>query len=107
MFFSIAQLEPASNPATDPFGQPQPDHPDSVFVKGNTDDYKSFEIERLLNKRITRWGCCEKVQYLVRWKGYGPEFDRWYNKDNLDDAREVVEDYEAKACSLRGPCRHR
>ena len=49
------------NPATDPFGWPWLDYPDSIFVKGDTDDYELFEIERLLNKRITRRGRYEKV----------------------------------------------
>lgn len=52
--FSIVQLEPASNLANDSFDWPRLDHSDSVFVEGNTDDYKLFEIERFLNKHITR-----------------------------------------------------
>lgn len=51
--FSITRLKPAPNPAADLFGWSRPDHPDSVFVKGNIYDYKSFEIEQLLNERIT------------------------------------------------------
>ena len=103
--FTIAQLEPAPDPATDPFQRPRPDHPNSVFVEGDTDSYKSFEIERLLNKRSTRRSGREKVQYLVRWKGYGPEFDRWYDEVELENARELIEVYEHEARGMRGPRR--
>lgn len=48
--FSIAQLEPTPSPAEDPFGRLWPEHPPSVFVEGNTNAVKSFEIKRLLNK---------------------------------------------------------
>lgn len=42
--FMIAQLEPAPNPASDPFNRPRFNHPDSVYVEGDTEEYKSFEI---------------------------------------------------------------
>ena len=64
------------------------------IVDGDTDDYKSFEIERLLDKRTVRRGRGLSVQYLVRWKGYGPESDSWYTSKDLGDAKQLVEDYE-------------
>lgn len=86
---SVAQLEPATS--DDPFHRPRPDHPDSVFVEGDTATVKSFEIERLINKRQTaRRGS----EYLVRWKGYGPEYDVWRNLPELGDAMDLVDDYE-------------
>jgi hypothetical protein len=36
----------------------------------------------------------KKVQYLVRWKNYGPEDDTWMDVDELVDCTELVEDYE-------------
>ena len=73
--FSVAQLEPW--PADkDSFDRPLPDHPDSVFVEGDTDEYKSYEIDRLLNKRVRRRGKGYSTDYLLRWQGYGPEHDQ-------------------------------
>ena len=72
--FSIAQLK-ASPKETDLYQRPRPDHPDTVFVEGDTDTIKSYEIDRLLNKRIIKKGRGVSVQYLARWKGYGPEFN--------------------------------
>ena len=34
------------------------------------------------------------TEYLVIWKGYGPEFDCWMNIKDLQDASELVRDYE-------------
>lgn len=73
LVFSIAQLEPAPLPAKDPFGRLRPEHPPPVFVEGDTDAVKSFEIDRLLNKRTVKKGRDHAVEYLVRWTGYGPE----------------------------------
>lgn len=64
--FSVAQLEPAPLPAKDPFGRPFPSNPFPVFVEGDTDKVKSFEIERLLNKRQIRKGKGQAIEYLVR-----------------------------------------
>ena len=99
--FSVAQLEPAPDPAEDPFQRPRPQHPPLVFVEGDTDKHKSFEIDRLLNKRTIRKGRGLAIEYLVRWTGYGPEWDRWYNIKDLDNATELVEAYE-KGLTQRG-----
>lgn len=71
----MAQLEPwPSTP--DPFSRPVPEHPDSVYVEGDTDEFKSWVVESLLNKRTIRRGKGLSIEYLVRWRGYGPEFDQ-------------------------------
>lgn len=74
--FSVAQLEPAPKPSDDPFRRLHPHHPSAVFVDGDTDNLKSFEINRLLNKRTIKRGNGLTVEYLVCWTGYGPEWDR-------------------------------
>ena len=88
---SIAQLEPVPSPMDDPFNRPRPDQPDSVFVEGDTDRVKSWEIERLINKRQTKR---RGDEYLVRWKGWGPQYDEWRNLPELGDAQDLVQDYE-------------
>lgn len=92
--FSVAQLEPAPPPTEDPFSRPYPTHPPPMFVDGDTDSVKSFEIKHLLNRRIVKRGRSNSVEYLVRWKGFGPKWDRWYNVKDLDNAAELVLDYE-------------
>ena len=101
LVFFVAQLEPAPYPAEDPFQCFRPQHPTSVFVEGDTDRYKSFEIDRLLNKRTIRKGRGLAIEYLVRWTGYSSEWNRWYNIKDLNNAVELVETYK-KDLTQRG-----
>ena len=102
--FTIAQLEPCPPPSSDPFQRPRPDHPDSVHVDGDTDTYKSWELERLLNKRQVRVGRSATLvtQYLARWKGYGPEDDEWLSEKKLENAKDLIDDYERGRAEVIG-----
>jgi hypothetical protein len=92
---SVAQLEPAPV-GPDPYDRPKPDHPPSVET-GSSDDWESWEIESLLDRRTKRLAHGKtKTEYLVRWKGYGPEYDKWYKKELLDGATELVREYDRK-----------
>ena len=97
--FSIAQLEPVPNPKSDPYHRERPDEPPSIFVEGDTDEYKSYEIDRLINKRVITKGRGQATEYLVKWKGYGPQHDRWRNVKDLQNALELVQEYENHASS--------
>lgn len=92
--FLIAQLEPTLEPFNDPFWRPYPHHPPFVFVDDNTDILKSFEIDRLFNKRMIKRGKGLTTEYLICWTSYEPEWDRWYNVKNLDNAAELVHEYQ-------------
>ena len=92
--FTVAQLELVLPPADDPFKRPRPDYPPIVFVQGDTNEWKLFKLDRLLNKRTIRRGRGWSTEYLIRWKGYGPEFNQWYNVKDLENAIELVEEYE-------------
>ena len=89
--FAIDHLEPAAS-GEDPFSRPRPDLPGPVHVEGDTEYSKSYEIERLLDKRVTPTG---RVKYLLRWKGWGPEYDEWRSLKQLQNAQELVAEYEA------------
>ena len=47
-------------------------------------------MERILNKRKVRG----KDKYLVRWKGFMAERDTWEGRENLENAKELVEEFE-------------
>jgi len=36
----------------------------------------------------------EKKKFLVRWKGYMAEEDTWENRKNLENAKELVEEFD-------------
>src|SRR5437762_7433539 len=46
---SIAHLE---SYRTDMFNCPRPSHPDAVYVEGDTDEYRSYVIEKLIDKSV-------------------------------------------------------
>jgi len=47
-------------------------------------------VEKILNKRIVRG----KEKFLVRWKGYTAEEDMWESRENLGNAKELVEEFK-------------
>ncbi len=96
--FTVAQLEPLPD-TKDPFDRTRPEHPPSVFVEGDTDNWKSYYIEKLLNKRMIKRGRKMVTQYLVRWEGYESQHDDWRTIDELSNAAALVKEYEE---SMRG-----
>ena len=91
---SIAQLEPF--PEEDPYNRPRPDYPDAVEVEGDTDDWRSYVVERILDKRIRKFGRTTVTQYMVKWLGWGPEYNEWRSLSYLDNCLELVEEYEER-----------
>lgn len=68
------KLEPASKPFNNPFGCPRPYHHSAVFVDGNIDSLKFFEIDTLLNKQTIKRGKNLTIEYLVCWTGYSSDW---------------------------------
>ena len=49
-------------------------------------------MEKIQDSRIYRG----KLQYLVKWKGYGPKDTSWELKENVKNAKELVEEFHKK-----------
>jgi hypothetical protein len=64
-------------------------------------DEEEFEVEYILDKRIRRSRRQKiQVEYLVKWKGY-PEHDAtWEPLENLQNASEVIKEFERSGRSL-------
>ena len=50
------------------------------------DGQEEYEVEKVLKECLT-WN---KINLLVRWKGYGPEHDTWQTLDTLTNAADIV-----------------
>lgn len=87
----IAQLESISSSNENSFRRHKIESFDFVFVENDTNKIKSYEIERLVNKRqIAR----RDSKYLIRWKDCEFENDDWKNLFELNNALNLVDDYE-------------
>ena len=60
--------------------------PKLVIIK----EEKEFKVEKILNQRMVR----EKKKFLVRWKSYTAEEDTWENKENLENVKKLVKEFE-------------
>ncbi|PRP82731.1 hypothetical protein PROFUN_09816, partial [Planoprotostelium fungivorum] len=78
-----------------PFHQDLPgiSHLTSHAVRG---EYVEYEVEAILDVR-KRYG---KTQYLVSWRGYGPEENLWLPEDNLSNSLDLVTDFKAKTARV-------
>ena len=54
------------------------------------DSGAEFEVEKIVGKRFSR----NKLQYLVKWKSYSDFENMWLDAEQLDHAREAVQEYE-------------
>ena len=55
-----------------------------------------YEVEMVLNHRDVKRGKSPRREYLVRWKGYGPEHDEWIPLANFGSTTECVKEYWEK-----------
>ena len=51
----------------------------SINFDDSTSD-EEYEVEAILNKRINRVG---KIEYLIKWLGYGHKDNTWEPDENI------------------------
>lgn len=88
--FHVSVLQPWRTDQEFPSHRAGPARPPPVDESGD-----QWEVDYLLDKRTRRFGRGARVEYLVRWTGYGPEDDTWEPLSNLSGAQEAIAAYEA------------
>ena len=66
------------------------DKDESADESDEVDDTPQYGVERLLNHRLKK-GCKNKLEFLVRWEGYGPESDSWEPRVNIEGS--LIQEY--------------
>jgi hypothetical protein len=79
--FHVLLLEPYRQQSGE-----EPEEPAPVLV----DRQEEWVVESVLDRRMQRG----KVQYLVHWEGYTSHEDTWEPKENLENAQDMISDYE-------------
>jgi hypothetical protein len=76
--FHISLLEPAPKDAR-------------LQTDVETEDNDEYEVEQILDKRTQG----TKTEYLIKWKGYAHAENTWEPKENLENAKLAVAEYNA------------
>jgi len=69
---------------------PRPGETQDIVQPDLIDGVEEWEVESILNKRIQR----NRVQYLVHWKGFPVSDDEWCGANQLQNAQELVREFE-------------
>lgn len=92
--FLVAQLELVPSFTNVLFKQLYPTKTPTIFINGDIDIFQTFEIKCPLNRQIVRHKKGQLIKDLVCWTDYGPEWDHWYNINNLNNTINLVNDYK-------------
>ena len=57
-------------------------------------DHEEFEVETILDKKVTKHGRGYSIKYLIKWKGYPLTDATWEPLSSLGHAQETINDYE-------------
>lgn len=61
-----------------------------------------YEVDEILNSRIRR----NKLEYLVNWKGFGPQDRTWEPHTNMTHCAQLLDDFHVKNPTLPSPHQH-
>jgi transposase InsO family protein len=81
--FSVVLLRPYEE---DPIHERHASPPPSPIVR---DGALEYEVEKILDSRVFRG----KLEYLVRWKGYGAADDQWLPADDASGAKRLITNF--------------
>ena len=78
---------------------PSPPPPEPIV---NDEGEQEYFVQELLQHRVRRIGRRSRVEFLVRWTGYGPDADEWIPLADVEET-EAYDRYEAEMKRAHGP----
>jgi hypothetical protein len=84
----IAQLKSTSN--SDLYKRSQSINLESIEMKDDIVDKKSYEIERILKKRNRKYEKITMIHYLVKWKRWKLEHNFWVFAKNCENFMNLI-----------------
>ena len=63
--------------------------------KKSTLDENEYKVEAVVDKTVEISGGSEKVYYMIKWLGYGPECNTWEPIENLY-CTDLIKTFEEK-----------
>jgi hypothetical protein len=88
--FNIEHLKPYQEPPA-AFGVDRTTLPE---MRNDEEATEEFPVERIIGHR--RVGKKKTLEFLLRWEGYGPQFDTWQTARDLKNAHGVLAEYKKK-----------
>jgi hypothetical protein len=83
--FHVSLLKPYH-----PSGRVQPPPPPLLLT---SEDGEIFHVEAILDHRRKKHRGRYRNEYLVSWKGYGPEHNLWEPEENLQGSKNLIKEY--------------
>ena len=90
----VSQLESVND--EDFYHKYRSHYSEAVENKKNIKFEKSYEIKKMINKRIRKFGKTEVTQYLFRWLSYDSEYDEWKSLTAFEDCMNLIHDFEKR-----------
>jgi hypothetical protein len=59
------------------------------------DDEEEFDVENIIDSRLTERSINKRLQYKIRWVRHSSD-RKWYSIENFENAKEIVADYHQR-----------
>ena len=99
--FFVAQFESSTSSKSNSYDRFCSNNSSSIYVEENIDNVKSYKMKRILNEKTIKRDREQFIEYLIRWKNYDLEFDRWYNVKEFDNVNDLIKKYDEQISTSR------